>query len=354
MFAVMNKPIHVVHIIPTLRFGGAERCVVDIARLIDKEKFKITIVVLKPDVPMAEQLPADVQLIVASKKELKNILTELKPDIVHTHLFGGDFWGVLAARHLGVPIVSTEHNINVGESWLRTLCKRYSLRFVTTLVASSCAIAADMHPRYGVTDDIVLARYGVDLHRWQHLPLLPIKPGQEINFLILGRLVEQKGHTIALHALKQMTDLPWKLMIVGDGEWREKLMFETNRLGLSERVEFFPATKDTEHYLRQAHVLLVPSLWEGLGIVVMEAMAAGRVVVASNTGGIPELITDHSTGYLLPKGDVEAWSTGLRTIFSDERINTVAIAAKEYAIKHFAIEKMVQTYETLYADLERP
>lgn len=349
-----HNPIHVVHIIPTLRFGGAERCVVDIARLVDKTKFKITIIVLKNDIPLASELPADVQLKMVHKFKLKKVLLDLKPDIVHTHLFGGDFWGVLSARHLDVPIISTEHNINVGESWWRKVCKQFSLRFVTGFVASSEAIAADMRVRYGIKKDILVVHYGIELERWGVIPNKLIKLGDTINVLILGRLVKQKGHLIALEALKQLEDVPWKLSIVGDGELGSELKKEVARLALNERVEFFSATSERDMFIQEAHVLLVPSLWEGLGIVVMEAMAAGRVVIASDTGGIKEIITNNETGYLFPVGNVEAWARGLRKIFIDPESQRVALAGRKYAAEHFSVLEMIKKYEELYAHSQYP
>jgi glycosyltransferase involved in cell wall biosynthesis len=138
-----KKSIHVVHILPALGFGGAERYVVDLVNNSSAD-FRYTIVVFFDQINLAAGITSSrVQIKKVIKKsklgigfvfKLRKVLRELQPDIINTHLFAGDFWGRFAARPLGVPVITTEHNMNDAEGWiknkLRSLMKNYSDQYV--------------------------------------------------------------------------------------------------------------------------------------------------------------------------------------------------------------------------------
>lgn len=357
----MTTPLHIVHIIPTLRFGGAERFVVDLVSHADPVRFRFTIITFFNDNPLAAQLPSHVTVRVVNKtnklgfgltKKLNQALCELQPDVVHTHLFGADVWGKLAAHQLHLPVVTTEHNINVGESWLKAWVKKSVSKTTDNWLASSAAIANDMRTRYGLKKAVIpVIHYGIDLEKWQKIPAVAYTTASP-NLLILGRLVPQKGHEIAIRALAQLQQLPWQLRIVGSGELEAELQRLVARLDLSERVVFAPATSDVTRIMQSTDIELVPSRWEGLGIVIMEAMAAGRLVVAAQTGGIPELITP-KTGYLVPEPTVEAWRAQLETILSAS-LNAqkpIITAGQKYAREHFGLPAMIEAYQNYYQEL---
>lgn len=352
-------PLHILHIIPALPFGGAERCVVDIANHTDPERFRHTIVVFRNKLPMKSELDAATPVVFLEKngkpfrafiRELRRTIEDERPDIVHTHLFGGDAWGRIAALPLAIPILSTEHNINLHEGAGKRLVKLYLRGASARYTACSEAVKIWMTRAYRITRPIDVIRYGIPLERFSGIP--PIEVQSPVRFLVLGRLTRQKGQDILLRALKDMPHAPWTLTIAGDGEDEKKLRGMAERFGLSPRVSFLPPTHDVPALFASHHALLVPSRWEGLGIVIMEAMAAGRLVVASDTGGISEIVSNKKTGILLPPGDAHAWWAALRDValrFSGYR--RIASAGREYALAHFGMDRMIGEYERVYEEM---
>ncbi len=355
------KPLHVVHIIPTLNYGGAERCVVDIVNGGDHHHFRYSIIVLKDAVPMVKEiLPggANVRLVPKRGKvsvglffALRAALQNMKPDLVHTHLFGGDVWGRLAARSLGIPVVTTEHNIDADVGRLRLFVKRVLSPLSRAYVACSEAVNVFAMKTYkNKAAGSCVIRYGIDLDRFMSVPLPVFSSTPKL--LMIGRLVPQKGIPVALRALSKMTDIPWHLSIVGDGEMHDELRVLVEQLDLNDRVSFAPATSDVPGTLQKHDIILMPSLWEGLGIVAMETMAAARPILASRVGGLPELIQHNKTGFLVPPNDSEALRNALRNILMHpEEAVRVAEAARVYAKQHFARARMVAAYESVYRNI---
>lgn len=348
---------HIVHIIPGLPFGGAEKLVVELIRHSDPQ-FTYSLIVFGNNNPLATELPAHVPVFVVPKKgklsfglvrALQQKLRELQPDIVHTHLFGGDVWGRMAAHRLKIPIITTEHNINVGESFVHTLVKRWLSSRSQIHVALSHAIADYMRRAYGIHEATIIPT-GVDVHKFATIAAPQVT--SPVKILILGRLTAQKGQIIALRALSQLRQHNWRLTIAGNGEDREKLVHMTNAFALADRVRIIGATHDVPKLLAEHDVLVMPSLWEGLGIVAREAMAAGRIVVASQTGGLPEFIKDQQTGYLVTPGNVASLAAALIHVFEfPAEALSVAAEARVYAQANFDINTMTRAYEDLYRRL---
>lgn len=355
----MNK-IHVVHIIPTLGIGGAERFVVDLANNLDREKFTVSIIVLKNILSLQGQLKSDVKVYLVEKKgqlslglffDLENKLRELKPDLVHTHLFGGDLWGRIAARKLYLPVVTTEHNLNYQENFCKHFIKKILRNYSDIYTSPSEAVAEYLQNTYQVTEKkIKIIRHGIELNKF--LELAQIKLVSPFRLLMLGRLTKQKGHSVVFQVLAGLQDYDWRLAVVGSGEEKNNLEKLARELKIFERIDFQEAVPDILPILENSDILLMPSLWEGLGITIMEALAAGRLVVASAVGGISEILEDNRTGYLLPVGEVEAWQNKLKSIFDHpDEMQEIVEAGKNHACDNFSLSEMVRSYEDVYTNL---
>lgn len=356
-----KKLVHIVHIIPTLRVGGAERVVVDLVNRLDPAVFRSSIILFFDDQPLRHLItnrhvgvhvvPKQGKFSITFISQIKKKLQELDPDIVHTHLFGADVWGRVAASELGIPVVTTEHNINVDEGMMKDRIKRYLRKRSAQYVAVSDAVKTYMKRTYHIRDIAVIYN-GVDTDVFDNNSI-PTFRGP-IRFLIVGRLAKQKGHAIALRALSNIKHLEWNLTIVGSGDEDISIRAQIRSLGLEHRVTLHPAADHIEKMYKTHDVVLVPSLWEGLGIVVMEAMAAGRLVIASDTGGIKELIEDKRTGLLVDPGKSGLLQYTLNYFFDHtDACIQMATAAKQYAQKHFSIARTIQHYERLYSDVIR-
>lgn len=351
---------HIVHIIPSLGFGGAERFIIDLVRHSASQKIRYSVVTLWDTSPLKTELPSGVAYYSLRfdtlgrwqrTSRLAEFLREKKADIVHTHLFSADLWGRLAARRAGLPVITTEHNVNADEPFFWTWTKRLMRHFSDIYTAPSQAVVDFMQKKYHISPKRVhIIRYGIELKRFIHIPKAEWK--EPYRFLCLGRLVPQKGHTIAIEALAMVKNHTWTLDIVGEGTLQKKLKALVRKKNLQHRVRFIPPTIDVGPVLKNCDALLMPSLWEGLGIVVMEAMAAGRLVIASHTGGMRELIRHEDTGLFVTPGEKKAWSRAIRWCFDHPReAGSIARQAQTYAEENFGLEEMVEHYQEVYERL---
>lgn len=355
----LSSKIHVVHIIPTLGIGGAERFVIDLIKHSDPNKFKFSVIILKPIFDLQSELPNDCQVILVEKKgkislrlvnKIKKQLEILQPDIVHTHLFGGDVWGRIAAKKLSLPVVTTEHNLNLQESLIKHQIKECLRNYSDVYTVPSEAVADYLKRIYRVEKEIKVIRHGIELTKFVNNKKINIQ--KTFKLLLLGRLIKQKGQSIVIQALANLKEYDWKLEIVGSGPDENKLKNLVNKNNLSDKITFYPATKNVSEFFQKNDIFLMPSLWEGLGIAAMEAMASGLLVVASNVDGLKELIVDTKTGYLISSEKSEAWKEKLQNILTGSLpIDGVTKAGAEFAKDNFGIEKMVSEYEKIYLSL---
>lgn len=354
----MKEKLHIVHVIPTLRFGGAERFVVDLANNLDEKKFISTIILFSDDAPLRSELYPHVKIVIIKKKgklsfrlffDLKKLFKKIHPDIVHTNLFGADVWARIVAHRMHIPVVTTEHNINVGEGRIKHMIKKYLYSYSTFYTCPSNAIAGYMNHAFGIKSrHISIIRYGIDIQKFIKVKRIPDFASP--RFLIIGRLVQQKGHAIALSALAQLKKYNWHLDIVGGGEDYGLIKRMILNLEISDRVRMIEPTTNTPSVYGLSDIVLVPSNWEGLGMVVMEAMATGRLVVGSETGGIPEMIDHKKNGLLVKPSSVDALKDMLLWIFKNPKAcKVLAKSAKEKAQNEFEIYNMIEEYQKIYS-----
>ncbi len=348
---------HIVHIIPALGYGGAERLVIDLINHSDSDKYRFTVVVFFDNLPMKSLLGKKAEVILVEKKSkldfsflnrLEKKLAELKPDLVHGHLFAGDFWGRLAAHRLDIPFLSTEHNLNHDDGLLKNFVKRVVSSKQDYYVACSLAVSDYMQSVYKIKNEIAVIYNGIDLNRFTNLPTVVWQ--EPLKFLMVGRLVKQKGQIIALRALNNLKTFPWQLTIVGAGIEKKHLLNFVRKNHLLDRVIFVEPLAQVEKYFSPTDVFLMPSIWEGLGVVVMEAMASGRLVLSSKTGGLMEIVQDKETGYLVAPKNISDWENKIKYIFENKNECQSLIAnAKRYAKENFGIKNMVEKYDKIYS-----
>jgi hypothetical protein len=162
-------------------------------------------------------------------------------------------------------------------------------------------------------------------------------------------VVRQKGHDIALRALSRLPSSQWSLSVVGNGPLEHSLRRQAVALGVADHVRFSPPTADVRGLYAEHDIVVMPSRWEGLGIVAMEAMACGRPVVASRTGGLRELIVHGTTGWLVEPRNEDALATQLQHCLDHAAdCRRVGEAARTYAREHFPIGDMVRAFDRLY------
>ncbi len=294
---------------------------------------------------------------------LASHLRRLRPQLLHTHLLHADVHGLIAARLAGVrPIVTTRHNQNPFRARFafRQMHRLY-WRHVDAIVA--------------VSED--LARFAVRVEgapvgkiRTIHHGLEPPDPGteptraqaraalgvadNELLVGMVGRLTTQKGFA---HGLRAMADVAGahptaKMVVLGDGPLRNDLDRRAQALGIEDRVRFLGWRADAAQLMRGMELLLVPSLWEGFGIVVLEAMLRDLPVVASRVGALPEIVVDEESGLLAPPGDALRWAAAVNRLLREEGLRRrLAERAHRRALERFTAEVMIDRTLRLYREL---
>lgn len=355
----------IVHILPSLGYGGAERCLVDLINNSSPD-FRYLIICFFDITPLLSEikikklannylnfeflvLPKKGKISLKYIKEIENVLKEFKADLVHTHL-GGDLWGRIAAKNLGLPVVTTEHNINNDDPayvfWAKKLLKNKT----DVYIAVSKKVKEYLLKEYQVKKPIEVVQCGVELEKFVNLPSPKFE--KKLKLAIIGRLTKQKGHKFALEGLAKLKEYSWELEIVGSGELEQEIKNKIKELKLETRVKMRKATKEIPKVLADKDIVLMPSLWEGLGIVGMEVMSSGRVLVASACDGLLEIIENNKTGILVKPGNSEDIKEKLRMLFnSRDFCKEISQTAKQKAKINFGVEKMSKKYEEIYKSL---
>lgn len=172
--------------------------------------------------------------------------------------------------------------------------------------------------------------------------------------LAVGGLHPRKGFDVLLKALARMAvSQPWQLIIAGEGPERVGLRALAADLGIRDKVTLLGQREDVPDLQAAADLFIMPSLWEGLPLAVLEAMLAGTPVIASAISGIPEAIDpDEDQGLLVPAGDIEALAQAMEDLVGDkERRKRVAAAGQARARKDFTTQAMIDKYEAMYYGL---
>lgn len=356
-----NQKIKIIYIITDFNLGGAQRLLLDLIKHLDLKRYDVRVVTVVRGGPLEQEFrELKVPIKIFNKKtklglgvlwKIYQYLKKEKPQIVHTHLFAGDSWGRVAAIFARVPIiVSTEHNINLDEGPIKRFVKRVLSYWTNKIIAVSEAVR-----NYSIQVDkinpkkIEVIYNGICFDKFAPKPK---KFGRMPSFGVVGRLEIQKGHTYLLRALNLIKDRQWKLWIIGEGSLRKKLENQVKELGLEERVSFLGSRHDVPELLSKIDIFVLPSLWEGLGIAVLEAAAMEKPIIASRVGGIPEIIEDKKTGLLVEPRDVKGLAEAIRSMITHEdEAREMGKRAREAVVKKFSVEKMAEAYEELYKEL---
>jgi phosphatidylinositol alpha-1,6-mannosyltransferase len=283
-------------------------------------------------------------------------------DIVHVHwpmphaLFG---WS--AQRAAGSRVVATFYSVEVrwisrGIPALKAFLK-WTIRFPDRAVAISSTTAAEIRTVANVPVDVI--PYTIALP-----PAAPAKaPPGETRLLFVGRLVERKGVDVLLRALASLGDLPMvRLIVVGDGPEMHKLAAMAGELGVAGRVEFVGRASDErlrQEYAR-ASMFVLPAIvdargdTEGLGVVLLEAMNSRVPVIASDAGGIVDIVEREKTGLLVPPGDASALAGAIRRLASDhEKARALGEAGYRRLVERFSWDSIVDRWLAIYEQVLR-
>lgn len=351
--------------------GGGQKHLLDLATRIDRAKFDVAVATagdgFLPDRLRTASIPI-YPVSLANRPDLRaagecrRILRAFSPDLVHTHGGTAGFHGRLAANRVGVRTVHTYHGLHYLhfggiKSFLYRSVDRWLASRTTWIicVSESDRRRARAHRLVREGQDAVVHN-GIDVEPFAGVARArQERQGRESadNFLVgtIGRLQRVKGHhylaeAAAIVARREPT---CRFVVHGDGEERAVLERQIEQLGLSERFQLPGSTYDVPAALAKLDLFVLPSLWEGLPLTLLEAMAAGCPVIAARVDGVPEIIRDGENGMLVPPRDPAALADAILRMIGDRSAGErFADVARQTVTARFTLDRMVRETEKVY------
>ena len=380
----MNALRKIMFVIDTLEVGGAERSLLEIASRFDPNRFEPVVCSVYRGSTLKNEFEAAgirvTELGLAGKYQfptawlrLKRLAKDERPSLIHTMLFRADQIGRTVGRWLGIPVISSlvnvpydpvrlEANPNLSRWKVGTfrLIDSISARCVTRFHAVSNAVRDSNCRRLGVATERVTV-----IPRGRTLPesracfngrLQQLRSSLELAgcypvILNVGRLIGQKAQTDLIRAMPRIVqEFPKsRLLIAGEGSLRKELEQQIEQQRLTGCVHLLGNRPDVGDLLQLADCFAFPSCYEGLPGAVVEAMLAGRPIVATDIPMIRDMIEDQMSGLLVPPQDPESLAAGIVRIARDRTLaNNLAQAAETNARERFNMDRVVAQTEALY------
>jgi len=268
--------------------------------------------------------------------------------IVHVHLFPGLYWGAFISNFIpNCKWVYTEHSVwnrRRGLPWAKWLESRAYRKYDRIIAISQSVGDSLIAWQPWITSRLDIIPNGVDLALFEGSEEAVDRKRMEwgINedtrfILFAGRLVKEKGLDILFQAMSSLRHLNWQLLIAGDGAERTNLETLSRELGIDDRVTFLGVRGDIPRLMAACDMVVLPSRWEGLPLTLLEVMAAGKPVVATQVGGVAEVLQDGVQGFLVPPENPMAMKEAISKLLGDEELaHSLGIAGKKRAAEFSA------------------
>jgi glycosyltransferase involved in cell wall biosynthesis len=359
----------VIHLITELDRGGAQMALYRLLAHSDRQQYAPHVLCLyNGDKVVAQQirqhgipvtdLGMTAQWRLDALWRLYRVLRQERPFLLHTWMFHANIPGRILGRLAGVPVIISSERTMGQEGRFRRQLNRLTGNLPDNIICVSQQVADFAANEIGLPHArLTVIRNGIDITQFNNLPDQPTAraefglPVQAKIMAAIGRPRPVKGFGDLLGAFAQIAaaypDL--HLVFVGDGPEKRPLQTAAQQLPCANRVLFLGDQQEITRLLAGVDMLVLPSLWEGLPNVVLEAMAAGLPVVATAVGGTPELITPNETGLLVPPRDPFALAHALVQLLDDaELAQRMGENGRQRVAEQFAIERMVEQTEALY------
>lgn len=296
---------------------------------------------------------------------LARILRQRRIDILHSHMFRASLFASPIGKLCRVPvIIETAHSCEVWRrGWLKSkfIVDRLMAHTVDYFIGVSDACGRFLVEKKKLpAGKIHVIRNGCSLDKFDPERLAPAGMRYSLGFsendpvlVALARLEPQKGHQVLLEAMPRvLKEFPHaRLVCVGNGILREKLEMQTSSLGISRAVRFVGYQTNPQDWLALADLTVLPSYYEGLPLVAIESLAAGRAMVATAVDGTPDVIIDGETGLTVPPGDSLRMAEAICTLLRDRSLRKkLALAGRRHVLEEFSSQRFVRDTARLYVD----
>ena len=360
--------VNAVHIVEDLKTGGLEKIIALIVTHLDKNKFDVKVWCLAKGGAVFDDLQnKDIDIEILGMKSHRNplfyikLIRKLKKNnihIVHAHGFTATTVGRVAAILARTPaIICHMHSNYWWYSKKKRIIDRLLGYFTDKIVCCSRAVAKFVVNAEKINSNKVKVIYnGVDVDKFNS-----IKPETEKNTFIIGCIgsfFPHKGHCYLIEAARKIIDdygSRVKFVLAGDGPLRESLEDYVKKLGVKQFFDFKGLVVNIEDLISSFDLVVLPSiLYEGLGISLIEAMAAAKPVIGTNVGGIPEVIQGGENGLLVEPKDSNGLAKAILSIMNDkDKAITMGRRGKDIVQRKFSSQTMVRSIEELYSNLAK-
>ncbi len=361
--------IHIAHVLYSFEVGGLENMLVNLINAMDCNRFSHSIYVFCNKVQALGKIKSGNASTIVVKRifpndptiifRLAHAIRKGKPDIVCTYNWSG-IDGIIAAKSAGVKtIIHSEHGFNIGEihrqKKRRILARRFLFKYCDKVITVSKTLERWLTEIVGIEDaKITYIPNACDTNKFF--------PGKELekrkkwgigedDIVIgtVGSLKELKNQKTLIEAFTQISRTDLKLLIVGDGPERERLEDLTSSLGAKDKIIFTGIVSDTACFYRAMDIFVLPSLAENAPSALLEAMATGLPIIATDVGDVRYMLDDTKGGIIVRPKDARAITDGIncfldRPSLAKEKSNFVRKRVKEL----FDLDRMIKTYEKLY------
>lgn len=352
---------------PSLSCGGAERAVVLVAEGLVQNDHIVSIVTISEKDKDFYQLSNKINrlaLNVASKSptpfhaiwnnfyriwKLRKTLQSLQPDVVISFLDSTNILTLLSLIYTKYPVLVSEQNNPATETQsLWSKLRRFTYPMASKVV--SCSEGVDNY-----FDWLPKSKRGVIYNPVQSVPNEPFEVNVPIGAdknkkwaIAMGRLTRQKGFDLLLASFRQIADNhpDWQLLIFGEGELRGELEKMRDDFGLNNQVIFPGLTSDPIAMFKSSKLFVLSSRWEGLGVVILEALACGLPVVSMDCPSGPrEVIRNEIDGLLVPNEDITSFALAMDRLMSNDEDRQKLASRTLEAVERFSIDKIVKEWE---------
>lgn len=360
--------IRVLHLIQGLEVGGLEYMVVNLLNGLDMRRYQSSVCCYDTLGPLVKSLNGEVEIHHLKRKQgvdytysfkLAIFLKRKKIQILHLHNSTAFFYGVIAGKIARVPvIVYTEHARDVFPDIKIRIADKFLSLFTDKVIVVAGYLKKNLikyewfNPLKMTTiyNGIDETKFNFESHPTEIREGLGLPENRKI-IGIVARLDPIKNHKCLIKAMqlviKKFSDS--LLLIVGDGSQREELEGLTKNIGLERNVIFLGTRQDVPQLLSIMDIFILSSKSEGLPITLLEAMAASKPIIATNVGGIPEVIENGINGILIPPDNSEAMAEAVLELLKDEeKSKKLGMMARKRFENNFTLPMMVRKYEELY------
>jgi len=361
----------VLHTIETAEPGGAETILVQIAECLSNRYEPMGLVLSegwtsnelrKRNITVFHE-PLHRSFDLGWVKRLLKIIKDNDIKLIHSHEFTTNAYLTVAARITNIPIICTVHGKNYyPERYYRRLAYRLVAKHADKFVAVSYDLKNYLAYDIGIPEDrIRVVHNGIDVNLFSNdkTGKSDIKSDLAISdsdyvIIVVAALFEMKGHKDLLESIGNLGEdaKDVKVLFVGDGWYKPELIRKTKELGIEDKVEFLGFRNNIAELLSISKLFILPSYSEGLPVSVLEAMSSELPVIATDVGGMREVIKDGENGYLIPPGNPQVLADRVRYCIHNELLaKELSKKGRPFVVDKFSLDTMLGNYESMYENL---